>query len=196
MKSLLISMFMIFNYACVSQAQTEKKDVQTMPSVDLNKYLGTWYEVASIPQSFQKQCVSSSKAEYSMAEDGLIKVMNSCLKATGEISSAEGRARVEDKVTNSKLKVTFVKLFKWVFPFGGNYWILDVDGGYTVALVGDPSREYAWILSRQPVLSTAAWIEAEKSFKAQGYDSCKILTSVQKDGLTARQPLCQFVNKL
>lgn len=177
-------------------SQSMAKDVQTADSVDLNKYIGKWYEVASIPQSFQKQCVSDTSAVYSIVEDGLIKVYNSCRKANGEISGAEGRARVEDKVSNSKLKVTFVKLFDWIFSFGGNYWILDVDSGYNVALVGDPSRDYAWILSRQPVLSAAQWVEAEKTFKAQGYDTCKILTSVQTEGIQKRIPLCQYINSL
>ena len=192
MKNLITSTLLTLSFALVTHA----KDVQTAPSVDLNKYLGAWYEVASIPQSFQKKCVSNTIAQYSNAEKGLIKVVNTCVTAAGELNKGEARARVEDKSTNSKLKVTFVKLFDWVFAFGGNYWILDVDSGYNVALVGDPTRDYAWILSRQPTISTADWIQSEKTFKAQGYDTCKILTSVQSEGITKRVPLCEFVTTL
>ena len=192
--NILLSFYLcIFSLGCVSLAKDSRPPVQTASFVDLNRYLGKWYEVASIPQSFQKQCVANTTAEYSLADNGLIKVFNSCTKIDNSISGAEARARIIDTQSYSKLKVTFVKLFDWVFAFGGNYWILDVDSGYNVALVGDPSRNYAWILSRYPTLSTAQWIEAEKTFKIQGYDTCKILTSVQTGGLASRVPLCQHL---
>lgn len=177
---------------CSSFAKDSRPAVQTATFVELNKYLGKWYEVASIPQSFQKQCVANTTAEYSMLEKGMIKVFNSCETSQGSRDSAEGRAKIVDNNTNSKLKVTFVKIGDWIFAFGGNYWILDVDNGYNIALIGDPSRNYAWILSRTPELSAAQWVEAEKTYKAQGYDTCKILTSIQSSGITKRIPLCEY----
>lgn len=168
-------------------------EVVTVPSVDLNKYIGKWYEVASIPQSFQKQCVANTTAEYSFAEKGRIKVDNSCETASGERDGSEGRAQVEDKATNSKLKVTFVKLFDWVFAFGGNYWIIDLADDYSYALIGDPSAKYAWILSRTPNVTDEFLIRAEKKFKSQGYNTCEILTSVQTGGIDRRIPLCDLV---
>lgn len=193
MKFLIVSVLMVLVIGCVSQAKDSRSSVETASSVDLEKYLGTWYEVASIPQSFQKQCVTDTKAEYSKTDDGMIRVLNSCEKLNGDISASEGRAKVIDTVSNSKLKVTFVKLVSWIFSFGGSYWILDVDSGYNVALVGDPTRAYAWILSRQKQLTAAQWVDAEKTFKMKGYDTCKILTSAQKQALSERMPLCEFV---
>ncbi|MCK6598595.1 MAG: lipocalin family protein [Bdellovibrionaceae bacterium] len=193
----LLSFYLcIFTLGCVSLAKDSRPTVQTAQFVDLNKYLGKWYEVASIPQSFQKQCVANTTAQYSLTDNGLIKVLNSCTKIDDSVSVAEARARVIDTQSYSKLKVTFVKLFDWVFAFGGNYWILDVDSNYNIALVGDPTRNYAWILSRYPSLSTAQWVEAEKTFKNQGYDTCKILTSIQAGGLNSRVPLCQYLKHL
>ncbi|RYZ68864.1 MAG: hypothetical protein EOP05_15715, partial [Proteobacteria bacterium] len=103
-----------------------KAEVQPVPSVDLDRYLGQWFQVAAIPQSFQKKCVGHVKAEYSKAEDGLIKVLNSCAEADGSMSNAEGRAKVEDTQTNAELKVTFVKIIDWIFTFGGDYWVIDL----------------------------------------------------------------------
>lgn len=167
--------------------------VETAEFIDLQKYVGKWYEVASIPQFFQRKCARNTVAEYAFAEKGRIQVLNSCENSEGERISAEGRAKVVDQETNSKLKVTFVKLGGWIFVPGGNYWILDVDPNYEVALVGDPSREYAWILSRTPSLSKEKMVIAEAFFRAQGYDTCLIQTSAQTEGLSQREPLCEFV---
>lgn len=168
-------------------------EVTTVAHVDLNRYLGKWYEVASIPQFFQKQCVGNSTAEYSFAEKGRIRVFNSCDTASGKRSAAEGRAKIVDSQSNSKLKVTFVKLIGWIFWFGGNYWILDLADDYSYALIGDPTTKYAWILSRSPSMPMKDFIHAEQKFKSEGYDTCKILTSVQTEGLPERIPLCDYV---
>jgi apolipoprotein D and lipocalin family protein len=165
--------------------------VETVGSVDLNKYLGTWYEIASIPQWFQKKCDSNTQAAYSLDSDGKIVVSNSCKTKEGLTEVAEGRAKVVDTVTNSKLKVTFVKFFGWCFLFGGNYWIIDLPADYSYVVVGDPSRGYAWILSRTPALSGEKMILAEAALKKQGYDTCQLLTSLQDGGLTERRPLCE-----
>ena len=175
-----------------SEAKGGSSEVPTVPHVDLQKYLGKWYEVASIPQWFQKQCVANTTAEYSAADDNLIKVINSCDTESGERDSAEGRARVEDTSSNSKLKVTFVKIIDWVFLFGGNYWIVDLKPDYSYALIGDPSREYAWILSRTPNLPLSEMLKAEQKFRSLGYDTCAILTSVQNGGAKKRVPLCKL----
>lgn len=167
--------------------------VQTVNYVDLNQYIGRWYEIASIPQSFQKMCVANTTADYSFAEKNLIKVLNSCDTAKGERKTAEARAKVKDKKTNAKLRVTFVKIFDWVFSFGGNYWILDLAEDYSYAVVGDPTTNYAWILSRSPVLPFNDLVTAEKKLSANGYDTCKVLTSIQTGGFSERKPLCEVV---
>lgn len=187
------SFVLIVSLLISSFAFAGESEVQTVASVDLNKYVGKWYEVASIPQSFQKQCVGNTTAEYSLLENGQVKVLNTCDTKSGSRSVAEGRAKIEDNKSNAKLKVTFVKFLDWIFAFGGKYWILDLAEDYSYAVVGDPTRNYAWILSRvaNPEISVLA--KAEKSLKAQGYDTCKVLTSVQTGGFANRVPLCEAV---
>ncbi len=173
-------------------AQMSVPPVTTVPSVDLTKYLGTWHEIASIPQSFQKQCIGNTRAEYAVAEDDLISVVNSCDTQSGERSIASGRAKVADSASNSKLKVTFVYFLGWQFRFGGDYWILALDENYSYAVVGSPDREYAWILSRTPMMSSSQLSEMNKILLAQGYDTCKLISTPQTGGLGERIPLCKL----
>ena len=170
-------------------------NVPTQNFVDLKKYLGKWYEVSAIPQSFQAQCVKNTTAEYSSAEKGLIKVINSCDTESGERSVAEGRARVEDRKSNSKLKVTFVNFFDWIFDFGGNYWIIETSPTYSYSIVGDPTKKYAWILSRTPKMETSDLQKIERKLKSLGYDTCLIKTSIQTNGFSKRLPLCKLNSK-
>ena len=169
-----------------------QQELPVVPSVDLNQYLGKWYEIAAIPQSFQKNCVGNTTAEYSIAEDELIKVINSCDKAGGNREIAEGRAKVVDATTNAKLRVTFVHFIFWIFKFGGDYWIIDLAADYSYAVVGHPDRTYAWILSRTPAMEVEQLKSIEMKIKSLGYDTCQILTSVQNGGLQDRIPLCQL----
>jgi apolipoprotein D and lipocalin family protein len=174
-------------------ASSSFADVQTVPSVDLAHYAGKWFEIAAIPQSFQKQCVQNTSAEYVSLEDGLIQVINSCEESDGSRSIAEGRAKIVDPATNAKLKVTFVKLIDWIFAFGGDYWVIDLAPDYHFAVVGHPTRDYGWILSRTPQLDLADLRGISERLKIQGYDTCKFLTTVQTGGAQSRQPLCEAV---
>jgi apolipoprotein D and lipocalin family protein len=90
--------------------------VKTVESVDINKYQGQWFEIAAIPQSFQKKCVKNTNANYSIEKStGYVAVLNVCTEADGKIRQGEGRARIEDTKSNAKLKVTFVKLLDFSF---------------------------------------------------------------------------------
>lgn len=166
-------------------------EIKTVNHVDIKLYMGQWYEIAAIPQSFQKQCVKDTQAYYELTDQGSVKVLNSCTDKNGKVDSAEGRAKITDKNTNAKLKVTFVKIFKWAFALGGKYWIVDLAPDYRYALVGHPTLKYAWILSRTPNLSSSDLSYIESKFKSLGYDTCKILTTVQTGGLQKRMPLCK-----
>lgn len=120
----------------------------TVPHVELERYLGRWYEVARLPVPFEKNCEHVT-AEYSRRADGNIRVLNTCHKGdvNGPVKKATASARPVD-ATNAKLKVQFF------WPFEGNYWILDLDqADYQFALVGEPSRKSLWLLSRQPQLA-------------------------------------------
>ncbi len=131
----------------------ERKPLGVVPSVDLGKYVGRWYEIARLPNRFEKKCISSVTATYTLRPDGNIGVVNQCKKASGELQTAKGKAKVVDKKTNAKLKVTFF------WPFYGDYWILDLGANYEYAVVGDESRKYLWILSRTPQIDDALYQE-------------------------------------
>lgn len=126
----------------------QQPPLPTVASVDLAKYVGAWYEIALLPNRFQKQCVADTQARY--AVDGeRVRVTNRCRKADGTVEVIEGHAKPVDGSGNAKLKVSFF------WPFYGDYWVLDLDSGYRAVLVGAPNREYAWVLSRTPKLDDA-----------------------------------------
>jgi apolipoprotein D and lipocalin family protein len=138
---------------------------EVVPSVDLNRYAGTWYEVARLPNRFQRKCVSDVTATYTLRDNGKIEVVNRCREADGSINDAKGTARPASKdEPNSKLKVTFF------WPFSGDYWILGLDPTYRWALVGEPDRRNLWVLSREPRMDEDQLQEILDRAKAQGYD--------------------------
>jgi apolipoprotein D and lipocalin family protein len=151
--------------------------LEVVPQVDLQRYLGTWYEIATIPQRFQKGCVGST-AEYSLRKNGDIQVVNTCLEGTldGKIRKASGKARVVDRTTNAKLKVTFF------WPFWGSYWIIGLDEDYRWAIVGHPGRNYLWILSRSPQMDDALYGQLLELIAGKGYDLTKIEKTLQPAG--------------
>lgn len=189
----ILSLFLVLAGNAFAMGGPSQSQVQTVDSVDLNRYLGTWYEIASIPQSFQKACVGNTVAEYSLTKANTVKVLNSCDTKTGARKTAEARAKIVDKDSNAKLKVTFVKIFNWVYSFGGNYWILDLAEDYSYAVVGDPTTEYAWILSRTPQVSHDDLVAANQNLLKNGYDTCKVLTSIQDGGFSERKTLCEVL---
>jgi apolipoprotein D and lipocalin family protein len=142
--------------------------------VDLDRYLGKWYEIASYPAWFQKGCVGST-ANYSLLDNGKIQVVNRCHKDSldGPLKESKGKAEVVDKTTNAKLKVWFF------WPFKGNYWIIDLSPDYQWAVVGEPSRKYLWILSRTPVMDATAYQGILARLPGKGYDPEKLIQSSQ-----------------
>lgn len=149
------------------QSTTERSNLpplQTVPYVDLKRYVGTWYEIASYPQPFQKGCTRTT-ATYTLRRDGQIDVVNKCHRGSprGPLDVARGRARVVDDQTNAKLEVSFFG------PFWGDYWIIDLGPSYEYAVVGHPSRDYLWILSRAPTLSETTYHHILRRLAEQGY---------------------------
>ncbi|MEK7265940.1 MAG: lipocalin family protein [Pseudomonadota bacterium] len=140
--------------------------LETVSSVDLDRYLGRWYEIARLENGFEKNCEGVT-ADYSMREDGLIEVLNTCREGApdGKARAARGRARVVDAATRSKLEVSFFG------PFWGDYWIIDLTGEYSRSIVGEPSGRYLWILSRTPAISEDSRLEALGKLQALGYET-------------------------
>jgi apolipoprotein D and lipocalin family protein len=141
--------------------------------VDLGRYLGTWYEIAAFPQRFQRGCTATT-ANYSLRKDGLITVLNRCRKGSvdGPEKSAKGRAKVVDRASNAKLKVSFFG------PFWGDYWIIDLGASYEYAVVGHPSRDYLWILGRKPTLPEAVYKGILGRLEAQGYETGRLVKTI------------------
>jgi len=147
--------------------------LETVPQVDLNRYLGTWYEIATIPQSFQRGCTATT-ATYSLRKDGEVDVVNRCRKDSldGPEKIARGRARATDS-TNAKLQVTFF------WPFWGDYWIIQLGDQYEYSVVGHPNRGYLWILSRTPAMDPARYEAILSKLKEQGYDTSRLVRTLQ-----------------
>jgi apolipoprotein D and lipocalin family protein len=135
-----------------------RQPLQTVASVDLARYAGTWYEIARLPMWFQRHCIDS-RAIYTTRPDGTIGVHNECMTDTGGLDQVDGIATIVNTHTNAKLAVTFDNFFaRLAGPSReGNYWILDLDPDYQTALVGTPDRRYLWMLSRNPHLDEATY---------------------------------------
>ena len=167
-------------------------DVKPVDKIDLDRYLGAWVEIASIPQFFQRKCVRDTKATYSAAENALIKVENVCTRDDGTREKAEGRARRVDPESPAKLEVTFMELFgEYRFWVSGGYWVIALDANYEWAVVGHPSRRFGWVLARDRRLSPVALAEIIGRIKSQGYDACEFVVTPQTGGLSVRRPLCE-----
>ena len=155
-------------------APKDRPPLAAVDSVDLERYLGKWYEIASYPAWFQKGCTGST-AEYSLLPDGRIQVVNRCRKNSpeGPLKESKGKAEVVDTKSNAKLKVWFF------WPFKGNYWIIDLDPDYRWAVVGEPSRKYLWILSRTPTMDQRIYENILARLPEAGYDPARLQKTTQ-----------------
>ncbi len=169
MKTLLLSLIALIGLV---GCNTPHPPLATVDQVDIQRYSGTWYEIARYENSFEKGCTNAT-ADYTLRDDGKIKVTNRCILDGGEAIKAVGVAYATD-ASNSKLKVSFFR------PFYGNYWILMLDDGYRYAVVGDPSRKYFWILSRTPMLDQTTLDTILGRLPALGYSTEKLLWTVQQ----------------
>lgn len=156
------------------------KPLETVAAVDLKRYTGKWYEVARLPNSFEKKCVGNVTAEYRLLDDGKIEVVNTCLEANGKQNVARGKARTTADKTNAKLQVRFAPAFLSFLPFvWGDYWVLELGENYEYAVVGDPSRKLFWVLSRTPQIEETRLQEILQRAKEKGFDTDKIIRTKQ-----------------
>ncbi len=190
MKSLIVSLSLALFTPFVAVAG----QVQTVPYVNLQSFLGSWHEIASIPQIFQRNCAKNTVANYSLDEKGGINVVNTCEKENGQTIVATGKAKVFDSQTNAKLSVTFLKLGTWIYWVPGNYWILDLAEDYRYAVIGDETGRYGWIISRTPRMDEADFMAAVSTLKRNGYDLCRFNLSPQDGGTPSKLNLCDVVS--
>ena len=152
-----------------SSAQaTSTSPLTAVDNVDLRHYTGKWYEIARYPNRFQRKCQSDTTAIYTLRSDGKVQVVNACREKNGMVTTARGTAKVVDKKTNAKLKVTFF------WPFYGDYWVIGLSPDYQYAIVGEPSRKYLWILSRTPSMEETTYQEVLRQVETLGYQPGKL----------------------
>lgn len=155
--------------ATTAYAQT--KPMQAVERVELDRYLGVWYEVARKPLYFQNKCDSDVSARYTLNENGNVIVDNRCYGKAGKLNQSIGEAYVQNAPFNSKLKVSFLPgLIRWLPVGNGDYWVLKLDKNYQTALVGEPNRKYMWVLSRDQNIDPQILNEYLEYAKSIGYD--------------------------
>ncbi len=149
----------------------DPSEPRTVPSVDLARYLGTWYEIARLPMRYEDADFTDITANYSLNADGSVRVDNQARNGKGEWEESIGEATVVKDSGNAKLKVSFMPGgLRWIPFTKGDYWILQLDEAYQSALVGSPDRKYLWLLSRQPVLQESQRVALMATAREQGFD--------------------------
>lgn len=154
--------------------------VQAIATLDVPRYMGQWYEIAKFPNRFQKKCVANTVAQYTLLTSGRVRVTNRCRMASGEMDEAIGVARQMGAKNSPKLKVRFApQWLSFLDAVWGDYWVLDIDPAYQLVAVGEPSREYLWVLSRTPTVPAPAYQALLSRLAAQGFDLRKLELSPQ-----------------
>lgn len=144
-----------------------------VPALDLERYAGTWHEIARYPNFFERTCARDVTANYTRNADGTVTVVNACRKEDGTMQSVEGLARA---VAPSKLEVRFAPPWLGWLPFvWGDYWVIELALDYAYAVVGEPSREYLWILARDAKMDDATYARIAGGLTRFGYDPTRLL---------------------
>jgi apolipoprotein D and lipocalin family protein len=164
-----LAAMLLAGFAVLALADTP---VASVPSVDLVRYSGKWFEVASFPMFFQRNCVGDTTAEYAAKPNGDISVQNRCRTSAGFDAAIGNGTRVE-AFGNSRLKVSFF------WPFKADHWIIGLDPAYRSAVVGNPNRKYLWVLSRSAQLPPTLLEAALASASQQGYDLTQLHDTAQ-----------------
>lgn len=134
--------------------------LEPIAMLDVPRYMGVWYEVAKFPNRFQSQCVADTSATYRLQADGTVQVINACRLSKGEMQQAVGEARQRGGPGTARLQVRFAPAWlSWLPWVWGQYWVVDLDDGYALAAVSEPTREYLWILSRTPEVPPERYAE-------------------------------------
>lgn len=159
--------------------------------LDVQRYLGTWNQLAALPQPYNLNCARDTQANYSLDAKGDVIVNNTCTTWDGGKNDITGKAVVNDKVSNAQLHVSFPGV-----PFQGdkngptNYIVTAIAPDYSWALVGDPNRLSGFVLSRTTALTPQQWTDVRNAIATAGYNECVFLTSPTPGGLDRIVPLC------
>lgn len=161
--------------AAMNNAASEPR---TVASLDLHRYLGTWYEIARLPERHEPADHTDISATYSLNDDGSVRVDNRAFNGRGEPEQAVGEARVVEGSGNAKLDVTFLPHgLRWIPFTRGDYWVLRVDDDYRTALVGTRNRKHLWLLARTPTIDPATRRAFLDTALQEGYDLAALITT-------------------
>lgn len=179
-----MSLAIVLGLTALVGPQTLRADdppLRVVASVDLKRYAGTWYEVARLPNKFQDQCAGDVVVRYTLRDDNRVDVLNRCRTSDGRTDQARGIARkAGDGDTPARLEVRFAPAWLSLLPMvWGDYWIIGLGPDYQWAVVGVPSREYLWVLSRTPSMSPLAYAQAIEIAKAGGFDVSQVVKTKQ-----------------
>ena len=160
-------------------------DLELVEALDLERYQGVWHEIDRLPNEFQDQCVGDVTAEYTLLESGKVEVINRCRLEDGSIDQANGLARRPDPNRPAALEVRFAPGWLSLLPFvWGDYQVFALDDDYQWALVGDPSREYLWMLARTPRIDSALYQDLIEQAAVQGFDTQAIVKTEVRNNST------------
>lgn len=175
MKKSFIHLLLVLSGILSGVNALAQEALTTVASINVPRYMGTWYEIAKYPNFFQRKCISNTSAQYASQPDGTVRVQNRCTKEDGQINEAIGQARQIGASTSPKLEVRFAPEWLSFLPFvWGNYWVIDLDADYQLVAVSEPKREYLWILARTPEVTAKAYDELLARLEKKGFD---LLTS-------------------
>jgi apolipoprotein D and lipocalin family protein len=184
-------MFLLLGVMAASGAAVALTPV---PDFDLNRYFGTWYEIAAIPGFLQSRCARDTRSVYSAAENDAITVRSFCKRADGSDEANEGHQRRLDPATPAVFKVTFVHFLGiWWYPLGRETIVVALGPDYRWIAVGHPSLRYGRILSREPALSGDALKTVAAALAAQQFDTCAFVTTSQTGGLERPARVCDLI---
>jgi apolipoprotein D and lipocalin family protein len=175
--------FAFFAQTSLAQDAKPLPPIKSVEKVDLNRYIGKWYEIALLPNRFQAQCLTDTAAEYALQPDGKIQVANRCRNADGKVEMVVGAAKnASGDTTNAKLKVRFAPAWLSFIPLvWGDYWVIELDPEYRYAVVSEPKREFLWILSRTPKMDEAIYAGIVERLKNDGFDVSRLKLTQQKN---------------
>lgn len=179
---LLFVFLLVVHAAMPVVAADASQPLRTVESLDVPRYMGTWFEIAKYPNRFQKQCVANTSAEYSLQKDGTVKVINRCQLSNGEMEEVVGQARQIGGLTSPRLEVRFAPAWlSWLPMVWGDYWIIDLDPEYQLVAVSEPKREFLWVLSRTQQVNPNKYDALRQRLNAKGFDLNRLELSPQGD---------------
>ena len=177
---LVVGGTLLLSLGALTMAYAQSKPLTTVEKVEVDKYLGVWYEVARKPLSFQNKCDRDVTATYTLNENGNVVVDNRCFSANGKLNQSVGEAFIQNPPFNTKLKVSFLpSVIRWLPVGRGDYWVLKLDDNYQTVLVGEPKRKYLWVLSRTHNPDKAVVDEYLQYAQSVGYDLSDVIHTKQ-----------------